>query len=497
LATEDAQSNVPRGGALLGGRYRVLAPCGSGAMGVVYEGRHEGLGRRVAIKCLHPHLAKSGDFAARFISEARLASSLAHPNIVRVYDFGTEQTSDGPLTYMVMEYCSGNPLGSVLQQGSPIPLSRVSSIMNQVLSALAEAHDHGIVHRDVKPDNVILETGSRGAEVAKLIDFGIAEVKAKGAQGDGTIAGTPGYLSPEVILGGTADHHADLYAAGAMLFELVTGTDLFDGDTVTEIFSKHLTAPRPDPRSVAPDRVIPEELAVLCRRSVAIDPSERFEDADAFADALASAVTSVPNRPLPPPSSPHSAPISPESESAARRQLESGPEIHSTSPAGRYLHREGEDRVSGVHPAKADAPMFWVLQDIELDATVAMTKRRWKEAAAKLKHGVELANSLVKTGEPELGAAALTAFGRRLGEALRRDGRPREAIDMLRSALAGTPGGELSRALLLEELGLNAALTGRISDAVGAWLDAADVAHACGNTAVATRLERRIAGDRR
>src|SRR5215471_2524472 len=274
-------------GLLLGGRYRLGVHCGSGSMGVVYEGMHEGLARRVAVKCLHPHLATSPDYVARFMREARLASRLAHPNVVRVHDFGTEVTNDGPLMYLVMEYCSGRQLGDLLAQGGRFALVRVGTIMAQVLSALAELHAHGIVHRDVKPENVILEAGSRGTEVAKLIDFGIAEAKA-GARTDGAgVAGTPAFVSPEVIRGEEADHQADLYAAGAMLFELVTGRALFEGDTIDAILEQHLRPQRPDPRVVAPDRSIPDALAEVCLRAVAFERSERFQDADAFADALA------------------------------------------------------------------------------------------------------------------------------------------------------------------------------------------------------------------
>jgi serine/threonine protein kinase len=521
MGSEEAAgtSDDPRLGLLLGERYRVTALRGSGAMGVVYEGEQVGLGRRVAIKCLHRHLATSPEFLSRFMSEARLASRLNHPNIVRVYDFGTEQASDGPLAYLVMEFCSGSVLGDLVAQGARFPLVRVASIMGQVLSALAEAHDHGIVHRDVKPENVILEPGPRGSELAKLIDFGIAEVKVDGNRVKGSVAGTPAYLSPEVIRGEPVDHQADLYAAGSMLFELITGRVLFDADTVAGILDQQLHAARPDPRVVAPDRAIPDELAAVCLRAVALDRSARFEDADALADAVAAALAAPPSRPPrasmamstapaspgavsvsvsveppAPPSERRAPPSAPPSERLPRPPLQSGPQMRSISPVGRYSLRPNDDRPSGEH-ANPGEPSFWVLQELESEATLAMTRRRWKVAIEKLRHGIDAATALARDGQPELGAAALTAFGRRMGEALRRDGRHEEALGVLRNVLGHAPEGNLTRALLLEELGLNAALAGRTGDALGAWLDAAEIARACGNTAVEERLERRIAGN--
>jgi serine/threonine protein kinase len=484
----------PRIGRLLGGRYRLGARCGSGSMGVVYEGVHEGLGRRVAVKWLHPHLAASADFVVRFMTEARLASRLAHPNVVRVHDFGTEETNDGPLVYLVMEFCSGRQLGELLAQEARFSLARVGAIMAQVLSALAEVHDHGIVHRDVKPENVILEAGPRGIEVVKLIDFGIAETKASERRPAAGVVGTPAYVSPEVIRGEEADHQADLYAAGSMLFELVTGKPLFEGDTVNAILEQHLAPSRPDPRSVAPERAIPEELAAVCLRAVAFESSERFEDADAFADALA-AVLVAPSTTPPLGRQAATKVAEPPSEPAHRPPLQSAPQVRQGSPIGRYS-LSPDDRPSGEHLASSgNNPTFWMLQELEREAASAMTRRRWSQAIEKLRRGLDAAVELVRSGDREIGAAAHRTFGRRMAEALRKDNRALEAIDVLRSALVHAPGAELARALLLEELGLNAALLGRTNDAIGAWLDAAEVARACNNRAVEQRLLRRIAGD--
>jgi serine/threonine-protein kinase len=320
----------PRIGKVFGGRYVLTALCGSGSMGSVYEGMHEGLGRKVAVKCLHRHLATSAMFVERFTQEARLLSRLAHPNVVRVHDFGTEQTPNGPEVYLIMEFCSGRQLGDLLTQGARFPLSRIRAIMGQVLAALSELHAHGIVHRDIKPENVVLEVSPRGTEVVKLIDFGIAELKAVEQQRRGTIAGTPGYLSPEVICGGPVDHMADLYAAGCLLFELVTGHPLFEAESVPNLLALQVDAPRPDPRDVAPDRPISDALAAVCLRAVAIDPAERFADADAFAQALADAVAAPSGVSYGPPASTRS-PKTAESQ-GPRPPFRSAPQIRSSLP---------------------------------------------------------------------------------------------------------------------------------------------------------------------
>jgi serine/threonine protein kinase len=488
MTTEDAvdSSTDPRLGLLLGDRFLLCARRGAGAMGTVYEGLHESLGRKVAVKCLHPHLASSPSFVTRFVKEARIASRVVHPNIVRVFAFGNETTPQGDIAYLVMEFCNGRQLGDLVAQGARFPLVRVSAIMGQVLAALSELHDHGIVHRDVKPENVILEPGPRGTEVVKLIDFGIAEVKMDGPRDAEGVAGTPGYLSPEVIRGGAVDHQADLYAAGCMLFELVTGRALFDADTVAGLLGQQVDAPRPDPRTVAPEREIPDALAEVCLRAVALDPAARFQDADAFSDALVAALA-------PPARAVRSSPLpaAPVSERSGRPPMPSGPQIRSVSPVGRYSYGASEDRPSGEHTRGRETG-FGALSELENEATTAIIKRRWKEAADALQRGLDAASLLVEGGQVELGGAAVRSFGRRLGEALRKDGRSAEALVVLRRALARAQDGGLPRALLLEELGLNAMALGQTADAVGAWLDGVEAARACGNRAVEQRLLQRI-----
>jgi tetratricopeptide (TPR) repeat protein len=269
-----------------------------------------------------------------------------------------------------------------------------------------------------------------------------------------------------------------------MLFELVTGRPLFEADAVTAILAMQVEAPRPDPREVAPDRAIPDALAELCLRAVALDPAERFADADAFADALSAAVTA--------PSGVSS--NAPSSEaSSGRPMMRSAPQIRSPLPGARYSLTARAETASGEFACPENGALnLQVLQQLQHDAHLAMTKRRWNDAITALGRGLELAASLLESGQTELGAAALRSISRRLGEALRREGRFLEAIDVLRRALVHARQTDLSRALLLEELGLNAAAANLLGDAIGAWLDAAEAAGACGNGAVERRLLRRI-----
>jgi len=270
---------------VIGGRYDVLSSIGEGGMGRVYRARQRSLGRDVAIKFIHRSLVSTPAMVDRFMSEARVASSLNHPNVVSIYDFG--RTGDGPAgeIYLVMELLNGDPV--TRWTGVPMPLPRVVSIVRQMLAALAEAHDRGVVHRDLKPDNVIVERLRSGEERVKVIDFGIAHMSGDPRLTEvGRLIGTPRYFAPEYALGKDPGASGDLYAVGVMLFELLTGKPPFDDDDPAKLLAMHLDAPRPDAAAVAPDRALPRALADVCRRAMAIDPAERYLDAESFAEAL-------------------------------------------------------------------------------------------------------------------------------------------------------------------------------------------------------------------
>jgi serine/threonine-protein kinase len=275
---------------------------GVGGMGRVYCAEQVALGRTVAVKVVHPHLADDELAAARFLNEARTASRLSHPNSVAIFDFGrTEQGQP----YIVMEYLRGRDLSHVAHEQGPLPLRRITDVLRQTLAALEEAHALNIVHRDLKPDNIVLEPLRSGLDFVKVVDFGLAkfleEVPApssgRGAlTRPGLVCGTPEYMSPEQGRGDPLDGRADLYSLGVVLFELLAGKTPFMGDTPTKTLLMQLTEPPPDPRNVAPERGIPEVFAKLTLRALAKSREERFQTARDLADALERALVAVEGR---------------------------------------------------------------------------------------------------------------------------------------------------------------------------------------------------------
>jgi serine/threonine protein kinase len=226
-------------------RYRVVRRIGEGGMGVVYEAEHLHLMKRVALKVIHPELARHEELLLRFKREALATGQLDHPHIAAAIDFGE---LEGGGAFIVMPLVRGVSLQSELERSQPMELRRLSLLGSQIADALSAAHAVGIVHRDLKPDNVLLETRGDGSESAKVLDFGVASLAGQGLDTNtlaarpltqaGTILGTPGYMSPEQATAGEIDQRTDLYALGVMLWELCRGERLFDGDDVTQIFAK-------------------------------------------------------------------------------------------------------------------------------------------------------------------------------------------------------------------------------------------------------------------
>ncbi|OQX67957.1 MAG: hypothetical protein B6A08_12880 [Sorangiineae bacterium NIC37A_2] len=278
-------------GTTLAPGYHILELVGVGGMGRVYRAEQSVLGRTVAVKIVHPYLLADEGSVARFLTEARAASQLNHPNSISVFDFG--RTEDGE-PYLVMEFLRGKDLAQVIQQDGPLPLPRVVDIIHQVLAALSEAHELGIVHRDLKPENIILQPQRRGGDLVKVVDFGLAKVRADqptNVTSPGIVCGTPDYMAPEQGRGDEIDGRSDLYAVGVILFQLLTGKLPFEGESPTQVVMMHLSVPAPDPRQVAPRRDIPAAIADVVKRALAKLPSDRFEDAQEFSEALRSAVS--------------------------------------------------------------------------------------------------------------------------------------------------------------------------------------------------------------
>ena len=263
-------------------------------MGRVYRAEQTTLGRTVAVKIVHPHLVGEESAVARFITEARAASRLNHPNSVGVIDFG--KTSDEQL-YLVMEFLRGRDLARVAYEEGPLPFRRIVDILKQTLAALGEAHHLEIIHRDLKPENIILEPMRAGGDFVKVVDFGLAKMRqeatAPSITSPGIVCGTPEYMSPEQGRGDPLDPRSDLYAVGVVLFQLLTGRLPFEAESPTQVVLMHLSKAPPDPRQIAPDRKIPRVLADLVLRALSKDPEDRPRTADQFTNELTGAMLQI------------------------------------------------------------------------------------------------------------------------------------------------------------------------------------------------------------
>src|SRR5437763_1057208 len=255
---------------LFDGRYRIVRKLGTGGMANVYLAEDEVLGRRVAIKILNDRHAGDDQFVERFRREAKNAASLSHPNIVSIYDRGEAEGT----YYIAMEYLDGRSLKELLVARAPAPIHLAVDYARQILAAIRFAHRNGIVHRDIKPHNVLVDAEGR----LKVTDFGIARAGASQMTEAGSIIGTAQYLSPEQAKGSPVDQTSDLYSVGVVLYELLTGVVPFSGDTPVEIAMKHLsTVPEP-PSAKRAD--VPRDLDLVVMRALAKDPSERYQSAE-------------------------------------------------------------------------------------------------------------------------------------------------------------------------------------------------------------------------
>lgn len=281
-------------GTTLPGGHQILDLISVGGMGRVYRAEQSVLGRTVAVKIVHPHLMADENSAARFLTEARAASQLNHPNSVAVFDFGR---TDAGQPYLVMEFLRGKDLAQVAYEEGPLPFSRIVDVLRQVLAALGEAHDLGIVHRDLKPENIILQPLRRGGDFVKVVDFGLAKLRADakspGVTSPGIVCGTPDYMAPEQGRGDVIDGRSDLYSVGVILFQLLTGRLPFEAETPTQVVMMHMSIPAPDPRQVCPKRQIPAALAEVVKKALAKSPAQRYQDAHEFAEALQDALNSL------------------------------------------------------------------------------------------------------------------------------------------------------------------------------------------------------------
>ena len=265
------------------GPYRIVERLGRGGMAAVYKAYQPSLDRYVAVKVLPSHLTDEPGFAERFRREARAVAKLEHPHILAVHDYGQE----GDLTYIAMRYVEGGTLKDLL--GKPLELPRVVDLIGQIADALDYAHEHGVIHRDVKPSNVLLDRGNW----TLLTDFGVARMVEATQQltGTGVGVGTPAYMSPEQGQGKRVDRRSDVYSLGVVLYEMLTGRVPFEADTPLAVVWKHVNEPLPLPRSITPD--VPEAVERVVLKAMAKSPQDRFPRTGDLAKALAASLSQV------------------------------------------------------------------------------------------------------------------------------------------------------------------------------------------------------------
>ena len=279
LGVMDTTTADPLIGQLLDGRYRVDARVARGGMATVYSGFDTRLDRVVAIKVMHAALAADEGFVDRFRREAKAAARLSHPHVVGIYDQG----EDAGRIYLVMEHVPGPTLRTVLRDHGALSPAEALTVLEGLLLALSAAHDAGLVHRDVKPENILLTEDGRTVKVA---DFGLARaITASGhTVGEGMLIGTVAYVAPEQVVTGAADERTDVYSAGVVLFEMLTGVAPFTGDTPLNVAYQHVNDDVPIPSSIDPS--LPDALDALVERATRRDPAERYESASTMLTAV-------------------------------------------------------------------------------------------------------------------------------------------------------------------------------------------------------------------
>jgi tetratricopeptide (TPR) repeat protein len=276
-------------GRVLGGKFRLRSYIGAGSSGTVYQADQVALGRTVAVKILNPELASDARLVSRFHDEALAASRLNHPNTVSVIDYG--QTEDG-LLYIVMEYLRGVSLTRLIEDESPLPADRIVDLATQILFGLEEAHEAGVVHADLKSDNIVVEHRRGGWYLVKVVDFGIARIMGapRSDEDERTICGTPEYMAPEVIGGKEPTFASDLYSVGVILYEMLTGRTPFVGGASIEVLTRHLREAPALPSAVRPELGIHAKLEQVVMRALAKQPAERYASATELRSAMESAL---------------------------------------------------------------------------------------------------------------------------------------------------------------------------------------------------------------
>ena len=266
------------------GRYEIVRVIGRGGMGAVYEARHSELGKPVALKTMLGKLVRDAAAVERFLREGRAASSVRHPHVADVIDFGVE----GGVPFLVMELLEGESLGDALERRGPLPVEQIASILVPVVSAIGAAHEAGVIHRDLKPENVFLARARKGTITPKVLDFGISRLTHENTRRltqTGSVLGTPHFMPPEQARGkGDVSPLWDQYALGVMLYECATGKLPYNDDNFLALVQLIIVGEHQPPRALRPD--LPVAFAAIIERAMNVDPSQRFADVIALGAAL-------------------------------------------------------------------------------------------------------------------------------------------------------------------------------------------------------------------
>jgi len=267
-------------------QYILLSRISEGGMGIIFRAKHRHTGAKLAIKVLHPHIAKVAVNVLRFEQEAKAACAMNHPNLVVVHDFGI--TSDS-IPYLVMDLIEGVSLQKFVRSQGPLSIKRFLDIFTQAADAIHHAHRRGVIHRDIKPSNLLLTMDDRGHDMIRIVDFGIAKLTTEGPRtqdltGTGDLVGSPLYMSPEQCLGNQLDARSDLYSLGCSMYFAVTGQEPFLGKNAVQTIFKHLHDMPPRPSELRPG--VPEQIEMLIFKSIQKDPRQRFSSADEVRIAL-------------------------------------------------------------------------------------------------------------------------------------------------------------------------------------------------------------------
>lgn len=276
-------------GVVVEGRYKIESVIGQGSAGTVYRAVQELIGREVAIKVLHDYLVSDQEFIKRFTQEAKASSRLSHPNIITIYDFGVIPQGGRP--YIAMDLLRGTPLSDLLAERNHLEIEEGVSIFKQVCGALAEAHRQGVVHRDVKPENIVLVERSGQRLFPIVVDFGIARLVQEESDvaritRTGTVCGSPTYMSPEQCTSSKVDHRSDIYSLGVVIYETLTGEVPFLSDELVKVMAMHLSDPPKPLNQVRDDLQFPAALEEVVYKSLAKNPDQRYQTMEELAEAL-------------------------------------------------------------------------------------------------------------------------------------------------------------------------------------------------------------------